>query len=65
MIRLEVQAYCSDCCDFDADVTKPRKEQHDWDNRVVQTDTIIHCKHANRCGNIRRYLERQLKEKKE
>lgn len=61
-IRLEVQPYCSNCLDFEADVTKPeRVNLYSGDTVVYGTikDTIIHCKNANRCANLVRYLNRQ------
>ena len=62
MIRVDVQPYCSECCDFDPDITKPVKLFLDGtfmsDSTVARTDTIIRCSHAKRCEGIKRYLER-------
>ncbi len=61
-IRLEVQQYCSNCLDFEPDVTKPeRVNLYSHDVPVYGTfgDTIIHCKNANRCASLVRYLNRQ------
>lgn len=66
-IKLEVQPYCSACLDFEPDVTKPeRVNLYSRDVPVYGTlgDTIIRCKHANRCANLVRYLNRQNKEDK-
>lgn len=60
MIRLDIQPYCSSCCDFDADVTKPEKVQVDYDKYIL-TDTVVRCKYAKRCEAIKRYLEQQEK----
>ena len=63
MIRIDVQPYCSECCDFDPDITKPVKLFLDGnlmsDSAVAKTDTIIRCSHAKRCEGIKRYLEHQ------
>mgnify|MGYP003289017354 CR=1 FL=1 len=68
MIRLEVKEYCSECCDFEADVTKPERQtarvfdmkQGDWVLATGgQTDTIVRCKYAKRCEAIKRYLSQQ------
>lgn len=63
MIRVDVQPYCSECCDFDPDITKPVKLFLDGtfmsDSTVARTDTIIRCSHAKRCEGIKRYLEHQ------
>lgn len=64
-IRLDIQPYCSSCLDFEPDVTKPeRATLYSYDGPVYNTisDTIIRCKHANRCSNLVRYLNRQAKE---
>ena len=60
MIRLDIQPYCEQCCDFDPDVTKPVKNTIYSDEPIVlQTDTIVRCKNAKRCEHIKRYLEQQ------
>ena len=68
MIRVDVQPYCSECCDFDPDITKPVKLFLDGtfmsDSTVARTDTIIRCSHAKRCEGIKRYLEHQEGHKK-
>lgn len=67
MIRLDISEYCSDCCDFDPDVTKPTRSTFTTAlNRIttVQTDTIVRCKYAKRCESIKRYLERQAQQEK-
>lgn len=69
MIRIEVQEYCSECCDFEPDVTRPVKmvgytpftDVTDVMG-ITQTDTIVRCKYAKRCENIKRYLERRSNE---
>ena len=66
MIRIEVQEYCSECCDFEPDVTRPVKmvgyTPFTDVTGVAQTDTIVICKYAKRCENIKRYLERRSNE---
>lgn len=61
MIRLEVQRYCSDCHDFEPDVTKPERLYRDDHLNLCQTDTIVQCRYAKRCEAIKRYLERKTK----
>lgn len=58
-IKLEVQPYCSECCDFEADVTKPERVTA----TVGRTDTIIKCKYAKRCEAIKRYLRMSIFER--
>lgn len=64
MINVDVEDYCQMCMDFVPDVTKPTKMFLD-NGDYFQSDTIIRCEHRNRCAMIKRYLERQLKEKEE
>lgn len=59
MIKLDVEPYCCDCCEFDPDVTKAFNRFDAIDGKVVRTDTIVSCSHAKRCETIKRYLERQ------
>lgn len=58
-IRLEVQPYCEDCLDFEADVEKPNVYYANFD--VVETygDTVIRCSHRNFCERIKNHLEKQ------
>lgn len=67
MIRLDISGYCSDCCDFEPDVTKPVRSTLATNlNEIttVQTDTVVRCKYARRCESIKRYLERQTQQEK-
>ncbi len=61
-IDLTVEEYCSDCYDFEAEVIKPERLLRCTaeSTLVVQTDTIVRCKYAKRCENLRRYLEKQM-----
>lgn len=63
-IRLEVQEYCSECWDFTPDVIKPERTVLYGNLEAYfteQTDTIVRCKYAKRCENIKKYLSRQTK----
>lgn len=55
MIRIDVEGYCHECLDFEADVTKPQRnlETNTWG------DTVVQCKYRKRCSGIRRYLMTQ------
>ena len=57
MIRLEVQPYCSDCFDFNPEVSGPEKIIFS-DGRIDVGDTIVRCKYAKRCEAIKRYLSK-------
>lgn len=59
MIRVDVQEYCDCCCDFEPEVTRPKKYFKDDYDEITVGDTIIRCTHAKRCEAIRRYLMRQ------
>lgn len=63
MIRLEVQPYCSECCDFDPDVIKPEKIIGS-NGFVIVGDTIVRCSYAKRCEAIKRYLSKRTNEEK-
>lgn len=56
-IVLEVQPYCAACVDFEADVSKPDKITC-LDGTIILSNTVVRCKYAKRCENIRKYLTR-------
>lgn len=71
MIKLEVQEYCHNCLDFDADVLSPEKTvttlyTNDGESfeHVDISDTIVRCKFRRRCEAIKRYLKKQPEEEK-
>ena len=57
-IRLEVESYCDDCLDFEADVEKPTIYYANFE--VVETygDTVIRCSHRDFCERIKNHLEK-------
>lgn len=61
MIKLDVEEYCHPCLDFIPDVTNPIRSLSEDGKDILQSDTIIQCKHRKRCSNIKRYLELQTK----
>ena len=60
-IVLEVQPYCSNCLDFEAEVTKPVRIEH-VDGEFVYGDTVVRCEYAKRCKNLVKFLGRQTKD---
>lgn len=60
-IVLDVQPYCASCIDFEADVSKPDKMTSS-DGTVILGNTVVRCKYAKRCENIRKYFMRLEKE---
>ena len=62
-IVLEVKPYCTNCLDFEADVTKPARYEC-IEGEFTLGDTYVRCRYAKRCENIRKYLFRQSKEEK-
>lgn len=73
MIRLDVQEYCHNCLDFEADVQAPEKQYIDdltrfinnMDSNIRISDAIVRCAHRNRCAAIKRYLEKEKEKKNE
>lgn len=64
MICLEVQPYCSECCDFYPDVIKPEKLISS-NGLVILGDTIVRCSYTKRCEAIKRYLLKRIDEKED
>ncbi len=62
MIMLNIDNYCNNCNEFDADVEKDIVVLHNDDknlNQVCKCNTTITCKHRFRCQSIRGYLDSQ------
>ena len=59
MIRLNVKPYCHNCLEFEADVEKP-EIMYAHNEELAVTDTIISCKHRNRCEAIKKHLIHNL-----
>lgn len=70
-INLVVKEYCSECFDFEPDVTRPERVSAYMIDMVTnemvtrQSDTIVRCKYAKRCEAIKRYLSQQKGSKDE
>lgn len=58
MIKLDIQPYCQNCLNFEADV-EPPKRAYAGSDIVCQTDTIVRCERRKYCENMKRYLERE------
>lgn len=58
MIRLNVESYCQNCPDFEANVEKFNISSP----FISKHQTIIKCEHAARCAEIKRYLEKEDKD---
>ena len=63
MIRLVVEDYCHECRTFEAEVHGPSRYVDASGNDVIQTNTVVMCANHKRCESIKRYVEKQLKEK--
>lgn len=59
MIRLDIRPYCHSCLDFEADVEKA-EILYAHNEELAISDTIIQCKHRERCETIKRYLMHNL-----
>lgn len=61
MIILDIDDYCNNCNEFDADVEKDMVVLSNIhkSNPTCKCTTTITCKHRFRCQNIRGYLDIQ------
>lgn len=55
MIYLNIQNYCHECPDFEAEVLK--QDTVDFHMGQELHDTMISCANRNRCYEIKKYLE--------
>lgn len=60
MIKLLVEDYCHECRGFEADVKRTTALCSDG---TRYNETTIKCANHKRCEDMKRYLEKQLKEK--
>lgn len=56
MIELEVEEYCQNCSDFEADVSRIAG--------IIYCDTFIRCEHRGKCGQLYDYIKRNEVNKK-
>lgn len=54
MIELKIEDYCNDCRAFEPEV------KTSYSSDMTQTNKIICCEHARKCGIMMRYLVKQL-----
>ena len=59
MIKLELEPYCQNCPNFEPD-TEILTIQ-DYDSDPIRYDTFIKCENANKCKNMMRYLQNEVK----
>ena len=69
MIELKVDDWCKDCGEFEPELVRDTTEFRDYvslyENVTRKTDTMIICKHRDRCRCIAKYIENQIKKKKQ
>ena len=65
MIELKVDDWCKDCGEFELELVRNTIEFRDYvslyENVTRKTDTMIICKHRDRCRCIAKYIENQIK----
>ena len=69
MIELKVDDWCKDCGEFEPELVRDTTEFRDYvslyENVTRKTDTMIICKHRDRCRCIAKYIENQIKKKQQ
>ena len=61
-ISLNVEKYCEDCADFEADVDKIEIDEFDGSVRCI---TTVECKNKDRCASMYYYLLKHVEKKGE
>ena len=59
-IRLEVEPYCQDCPEFEADIQSPVRYYADFELYEKTGDTVIRCKNKAVCNRIKEHLEKNM-----
>ena len=63
MIKLEVEKYCENCPEFEADVDKTSYISSSMQSiHESFCNTVISCEHKNRCRVIMDYLSKEKKD---
>lgn len=57
MIKLQVEEYCHDCPEFEAE----SEELYYMNNGELEVSTFVSCMHKNKCYRIKNYIERSCK----
>ena len=69
MIEVYVDDWCKDCGEFESKLVRNTTEFRDYislyENVTRKTDTMIICKHRDRCRCIAKYIENQIKKKQQ
>lgn len=66
MIKLHVEKYCQNCTEFEAetqvDVNRVYSDGIVYGREeIVSVNTLVTCKHAERCASIRDLLKEELR----
>lgn len=62
MIQLELEDYCQECPDFEAEI---RKIKYESSFGYEVCDTTVCCENAVRCAVIKKYIKRMNKQKED
>ena len=66
-ITLKVEDYCQNCPEFEADVDKTKEIAFTHisfnEEVMISTTTTITCVHRDRCAELRKHIERNIKKK--
>lgn len=63
-IKLQVEDYCQNCPEFEADVRKEKvfvNDRSDIFNCEIITETTVTCEHRDKCAELRKHIERNMK----
>ena len=67
MIELRVEKYCENCTEFEPEMQVDVKRVYSdgivyGREEIVSVNTSVTCKHAERCENIRKFIEKETEE---
>ena len=59
MIRIDVDLYCHDCSEFDPVTDQTVIHGASSNGSIIRgIDTVVTCKHKNRCRSIYEYMDK-------
>lgn len=62
MIKLEVEDYCQDCRNFEADVQRPNIYHAMFGEEFSSGDTIVRCEYRKHCKHVVEFVKKKEEE---
>lgn len=58
MITLDVEEYCQECPEFEAEVESIKYPDYMGGHRIGFCDTVIRCEHRDKCHQLYKHIKK-------